>query len=576
VDWKKVNLLPRWEFECPDNGVAGKEVKFRHPANNADVLEITRFLRTLYKVNISDNPKTEVDGTKVYVTVTGLSGRNIGLLAEDLPWDPVLDWLEEKEQEEETSEAELLRKVALKVFNIESWSSLGDLQTQLIEYQQLLVLAGFLKYASGKLDKETWEAHEKFLKIGLNKVLGLSDEMDIASGDPERKWVVFWIQGSLAVPPTAIYDLDTWLAVKKANSLTIVPVSGTPAESLIEKLIPWTALGITDEEDKKSLTEYLSERARAYTLGDSAEEIPGIILLAAEHALDEGFRAREKARYLAEIDEFNRWVEEKQREEEIRRRSEELFKKVLSNPIAAADESILGKTITSIIYALKPQTPEELLLDFALGLLSGAASGLIKVARQSAKIRRASFAAFQRKTSRLLEVAKKEGFPVGRVAQGRAGELAARWELSHTYGYRTVRSGQYWQGSAKKGFDMFAVRGKGKSARLALCPTQNLGEAKAVVTRKLSELGLGPGGRTNFLQNAAELENRIKSLAKVEIDEETCQALLRQLKDEMFDIFVCVRDKSQVGEKVLDAIRQAFPRAGKVDVLTYGSVLPPK
>ena len=52
--------------------------------------------------------------------------------------------------------------------------------------------------------------------------------------------------------------------------------------------------------------------------------------------------------------------------------------------------------------------------------------------------------------------------------------------------------------------------------------------------------------------------------------------MLKQLRDETFDVLMCVADKSQVEEKVLQAIRQAFPKAGKIDVATCGSLLAPE
>lgn len=88
-------------------------------------------------------------------------------------------------------------------------------------------------------------------------------------------------------------------------------------------------------------------------------------------------------------------------------------------------------------------------------------------------------------------------------------------------------------------------------------------------------MGLGRRGRRIFEENAEVLAKRIKSAFKG-ADRATREVLLKQLSEETFDIFMCVADRSQVGDDVIRALRQAFPKAGKIDVLTYGSLLAPK
>jgi len=57
----------------------------------------------------------------------------------------------------------------------------------------------------------------QFQNIGLNGKLGLSTAVEIAGDDPEKNYIITWIQDALGIPPTYKYDLLTWLVVKESK-----------------------------------------------------------------------------------------------------------------------------------------------------------------------------------------------------------------------------------------------------------------------------------------------------------------------------------------------------------------------
>lgn len=354
MEGKRLNYkkMKEWEVHLPNTNLGAEKVHFHSHSTNAKPRELLAFLKDVYGVRYLDSAGRPINHyvhkskSIIKVEVTTLFDRNVAILTENLPWDFVVECRKKDFDTKGSEEINLLQQVVLAITKAPSWDAPGALQNKLIEYQQLLCIAGFLKSPTKKLDRRTYQAHLKFIKVGLNLKLGLSNEVEILGNDPERNHLIVWVQNALGLPVTYKYDLMTWYVVKeakrKSGESTILPPPNSTSEQLIEFFIPWKSLGIGDDETLELIKTYCKERARGLSLpgGHSAA---GSILLAAENYRKE-FQEKLKKKYLQELAEFNEALEKEELErEEIERRAQALFKKVFDNPILYADEAILGR-----------------------------------------------------------------------------------------------------------------------------------------------------------------------------------------------------------------------------------------
>lgn len=568
MEWKKLSYknMKEWEIHLPNTNLGTEKVRFRSHSPSAKPKELLDFLKDVYGVRYLDSAYRPINYSVhkgksiIKVEVTNLFNRNVAILTEDLPWDFVVECRKKDFDTKGSEEINLLQQVVLAITKAPSWDCPGALQNKLIEYQQLLCIAGFLRNPTKKLDRKTYQAHLKFLKVGLNLKLGLSTYADIHSGDPERSYIIVWIQEALGLPVTYTYDLMTWHAVKeakrKAGNITILPPASSNSEQLIEFFIPWESLGVEDEKTLELIKTYCKERAYGFSLptGDSAG---ASVILAAEH-YRKGFEKKIKESYLKELAEFNKAVErENLKREEKERRAQALFKKVLDNPILFADEAILGETATSIIYALRPESVEGLIWEYVFAVGTAALSVAITAFLAARRARRARKAlkAWKMATAR----AKRK---TGIIA--RSGKFLEKMNK-----VQRIAKGEkiIFSSKTKRGFDLVSYTGRGRKAKLFLDECKNWG--KKFIRGKTYGKKKIPISRLKTLVKKSEYnlsvrkaKNSLKKLLSCgQIDKETYGALFHQLESKTFTIRVVPGPDAKVTNTVMSKLSEHFKKA---------------
>jgi len=571
MEWKKLSYesMKGWKVNLPASGMGESVTEFRNGDTEANVTELLAFLHDLYGTSYQDDllqpANHEITRGNLYtsVRVTNLKDRNLSILIEDLPWDFVLQCREKDFDFEGAEEINLLRDVVLEISK-KPWSALGELHNKLIEYQQLLQLTGYLNEANGRLDKATYKAHEKFMVTGLNHKLGLSTNEEIHGTDDRKKYIIVWIQDALVLPYSYRYDLATWYAMKeekeKDGESQILPTPSATPEKLIEFFIPWKKLGL-DSESKELFKEHLFGRLHAFSLepGTSAREGA---FLASEYALKE-LEKLQRDQFLKELEEFNNMVAEtREQREAIELRAKEIFKKVLSNPMLYADESILGKTATAIIYALRPQSEEELLWEY---VIAAATAGLGVIIKTALAARRA------KKVIKLYKIGSTRGARATGVIM-RAGRRLENFNV-----VKRLADGEILidASKGKRGFDAITFTGKGRKAKLFIDEFKNFGQ-KFVrgATKGKKKI---PASRLKTLLKPSEYKLAVKNtktklkqlLSSGAIDDDTYGVLFKKLNNKDFTIRLVPGPDAEFAPEVIKEVQKSFGKAKVVVDKTF-------
>jgi hypothetical protein len=376
MEWKKLTCgkVADWEVELPSSFSGDREVAFSCPTKNFHLPTLLQFLREVYGVAYNDDHVKEIMKQKkdrvkrIYVKVPLLESKNLKLITEDYSRE---DWQfirACRTTEFKTLEEELLKDVVIKSAD-SSPANLGNSGNLLLEYQELMKFARLLKFSTGKLDKKTFEAHRKFLEKGLAEKLGFPKDT-----------LIKWIQSVVGAESDGRYGLETWLLVKPhtigEGKHFFAPSADMPPNKLRETFIPYKALGSKAREIVGLMFEEHRALTEKTTPSHGAEIDPlwqeKMGKLAASTRSE--WNALLQKQIKEEIAQFNEFVkknrDKQEKQEEIERRAQELFKRVFDNLGWYSSEKLVGKTLTDIAKVMGPETPEDLILDILLQVIA--------------------------------------------------------------------------------------------------------------------------------------------------------------------------------------------------------------
>jgi hypothetical protein len=219
------------------------------------------------------------------------------------------------------------------------------------------------------------------------------------------------------------------------------------------------------------------------------------------------------------------------------------------------------------VYALKPETPEELLLEYVIAFATaGVGTYLSKVAKVR-KLRKVLSASHKR----LLEAARKPGLPSIKI--GSLGEIAfeAHMRAEGAIVIQTQYGGQEIRGIGKvleKGFDRGLIWPGGKNTRVVIAEVKHAG--KAVSYDDLT--ALGSRYKTTLLKNKQVFIERIEETLKgerklypgmtakdLEKHRLSLETALGKLRSDDFEIMIAVKDRTKADDALIDLLKSDFP-----------------
>jgi hypothetical protein len=272
-----------------------------------------------------------------------------------------------------------------------------------------------------------------------------------------------------------------------------------------------------------------------------------------------------EAQWRAEIDEFNKLAEKQQRskkeQEELERRAQEMLGRILRDIQWYSSEQLFGETITSIIKALGPESPEELLLNYVLAAATAAVGTWASKALKARKLRKV----LTESSERLLKAADdaKATFKIGSL-----GELTFEARM-RAEGAIIIKTQYGTREGVMKGFDRGLIFGKGKDAKVVIAEVKHW-ETKEIAYKDLT--ALGSNYKETLMKNKRvftdKLENILAGKEKLHVGmspEElekhrpALEAALDKLKKDDFEIMIAVKDKSKLQSGLLNELTNAFP-----------------
>ena len=207
-----------------------------------------------------------------------------------------------------------------------------------------------------------------------------------------------------------------------------------------------------------------------------------------------------------------------------------------------SSEQLFGETITSIVRALGPDSPEELLLEYVLAF---ATAGVGTYIRNAIRLRR-----IYKWKKHWLAAARKSG------AAKKIGNVAETLNKARriTAGEKILTSNR-----GRRGFDLLSYAGEGKEAKLLIDEVKDI--SGKVGYGRFKTLG---ADWSDEIRNAIGwADDALKeNLSKKKITAETFETLRKQLLEREFTVrIVPGTEETIVTDEILEMIRKDIPRA---------------